>query len=248
MNRVQNKFDQIRALSGQAALNLSNITYILQSTESTDSEMLQEFTKFCETLEGFTTSIQSETTNFLHKPLVEEILTKDSGTLDEQGWLLIAVSEAARKHRSSIKLAPNAEYTVGRQRNNYIRIPSTLCSKKHCIFKVTNNEVIMIDMSSYGTRVNKIKHVHCQVKLKEGDLIGFGCSNTTAKLKESTDKQCFVYRLKRNYGTDQSETIELSDGSDVEDNRSERSNTSGSENDSANENHPSVTELWHPRS
>ena len=85
MNGGQNEFDQIHALSSQAAVNLTNITCILQSIDSTDSETLKEFSDFRVMLEGLATSILHMTKNFLHKPQMAEILKEDDGMVDKDG-------------------------------------------------------------------------------------------------------------------------------------------------------------------
>ncbi|XP_055312579.1 uncharacterized protein LOC129574522 isoform X2 [Sitodiplosis mosellana] len=131
-------------------------------------------------------------------------------------WSLIAVSEAARKWCSLIQLEPNKVYTVGRKRNNDIRIPTGLCSKSHCVLEVSDNEVIMKDQSLYGTRVNSINYKDSRCIVSENDLIGFGCSPYAKRIKDKSDKRYYVYRLALGNKIGSGETIELSDGSDDE--------------------------------
>lgn len=62
-------------------------------------------------------------------------------------WRLIAVSEAARKHKNIIVLEPKS-YILGRSRHTDIHIASPFCSVKHCELVVTDMEVILRDQVS----------------------------------------------------------------------------------------------------
>lgn len=82
---------------------------------------------------------------------------KREPTSQRPKWSLIAVSEAARKHKNIFVLATNTEYSVGRSRSNDIHIPSQFCSKVHCVLQVTDMEIILKDNVSIFERINKSK-------------------------------------------------------------------------------------------
>lgn len=65
-------------------------------------------------------------------------------------WRLVAVSQAARKHRNIIVLEPKS-YTLGRSRKTDIQIASPFCSNMHCELVVSEMEVIMRDEVSVRT-------------------------------------------------------------------------------------------------
>ncbi|GLH09336.1 Regulator of nonsense transcripts 1 homolog, partial [Gryllus bimaculatus] len=80
------------------------------------------------------------------------------------------------------KMDNRLDYTVGRGKSNYGTVLSLLVSRLHCVFRATENGLVIKDLnSSNGTFVNDQKiPANTDCILKVSDVIGIGVSNPKA--------------------------------------------------------------------
>ncbi|KAK7873017.1 hypothetical protein R5R35_000317 [Gryllus longicercus] len=92
-------------------------------------------------------------------------------------WILKRID-----YPGDIVLSGKKEYTVGRGKSNYGTVLSLLVSRLHCVFRATENGLVIKDLnSSNGTYVNDQKiPANTDCILKVSDVIGIGVSNPKA--------------------------------------------------------------------
>ncbi|KAL0106520.1 hypothetical protein PUN28_016311 [Cardiocondyla obscurior] len=84
-------------------------------------------------------------------------------------------------------------YTCGRSKENDIICPNILVSRRHCIFLRDNENLYVTDLrSTNGVHINGEKKESVQIRLRNNDVIGIGCSSINPK----NDETFYVYRVR----------------------------------------------------
>lgn len=63
-------------------------------------------------------------------------------------WRLEAISKAANNRKKTIFVLKAGENTVGKRKDNHIKIPSALCSRDHCSIFLDGDAVTVKDIVS----------------------------------------------------------------------------------------------------